>query len=197
MLLNLIRRLHILAGLLVFSQFVVFGLAGLVASLQPTLERPKIPQSTQNIPFTRLPAETDKQVATRVYQQLKPAMSRPVPDWAIRKNPEGHLLLDFYSINGIVRVAVEPTQLHVENIRNSTSLFLEDIHAATLNDTGASPLVRLWAYWNELGIWALLFFAITGTLLWIATRARDRWPWALLAASTVIFIAFWGVFRWE
>src|SRR4051794_40908321 len=102
----LIRRLHIWTGLLVFSQLLVYGIAGLVATVQPSLERTKIPYRTETIPFETAPGESDKLVAARVYASLKPAMARPVPDWFLQKTPEGRLRLDFYNINGILRVIV-------------------------------------------------------------------------------------------
>jgi hypothetical protein len=191
----LIRRLHILAGLLVFSQFLVYGIAGLVASVQPSLERPKVPYLTRTVAFVRQPGESDKQVGMRVYELLKPQMSRPVPDWALQKSSEGYLRLDFYNVNGILRAFVEPTQLRVEHIRNSTGIFIEDIHAATLNNEGAAPLIRAWAAWNELGIWALLFFSVTGLYLWLATRPAWVWGWVTLGVSCAVFGAFWVVLQ--
>ena len=72
------------------------------------------------------------------------ALARPIPDWFLRRTPDHHLLLDFYNINGIVRVVVleDEGKLRIEDIRNSAGLFLEDIHAATLGDDEAPGLVR-------------------------------------------------------
>ncbi|MDZ4797680.1 MAG: PepSY domain-containing protein [Bryobacteraceae bacterium] len=191
----LIRRLHICAGLVVFAQFLVYGIAGIAASVQPSLERPKVPREVRSIPFQREAGESDKAVAARVYELLKPELSRPVPDWFLRKNSEGNLLLDFYNINGIYRTVVEPRQLRVELIRNSAALFLEDIHAANLGGDPGPGLVRVWAAWNEAGIWALLFFCVSGAYLWLATRPGWKWAWVSLAASSLIFGAFWVVFQ--
>jgi hypothetical protein len=186
-----VRRLHVLAGLLVFSQLLVYGIAGLVATVQPSLERDKTPYKTRRIPFQRLPEESDKQIAARVYETLKPEMSRPVPDWFLRKTPEGYLQLDFYNINGIYRAVVEPADIRVEHIRNNAGLFLEDIHAATLNGEGQPPLVRAWAAWNEIGIWGLLFFCVTGVWLWFATRPGWIVGWVTFIAGSAAFAAFW------
>jgi uncharacterized iron-regulated membrane protein len=191
----LVRRLHIWAGLVVFSQFLVYGIAGVVATMQPSLERPKTPHTVRTMPFQRQPGESDKQVAARVYDLLRPELSRPVPDWFLRKTPEGNLLLDFYNNNGIYRTFVEPEQLRVEHIRNGMGLFLEDIHAANLGGDPGPGLVRVWAAWNEAGIWALLFFCVSGLYLWMATRPSWKWAWVSLLASTVIFGAFWVVFQ--
>jgi hypothetical protein len=191
----LIRRLHILSGLLVFSQFLIYGIAGVVAAVQPSLERPKTPYRTEYVEFRRTEGESDKQVAARVYELLKPEMSRPVPEWFLQKTAEGDLRLDFYNINGILRAVVEPERLRVEHIRNGPGLFLEDLHAATLNNEGAASPVRAWAMWNEAGIWALLFFCASGLWLWLATRPRWVWAWVALGGSCAVFGAFWAVFQ--
>lgn len=192
---GLLRKLHIYSGLLVFSQLLVYGVAGLVATAQPSLERPKTPHTTRTIAFQRKPDESDKQVAARAYETVQPAMSRPVPDWFLRKSADGHLLLDFYNINGIYRVTVLPTALRVESIRNSTALFFEDIHAATLADSEADQLIRIWAMWNELGIWGLLFFAVSGIWLWLASRPGSRLAWFSLALGIAVFAGLWMVLR--
>lgn len=194
---RLIRKLHIYAGLLVFAQLLVYGLAGLVATLQPSLERPKSPRLTTYIPFTAPASATDKQVAAVVYRQLGLPMTRPVPDWFLRRTPDNHLLLDFYNINGIYRVIVLEGEhrLRLENIRNNTWLFLEDIHASTTGDGEAPALVRLWAMWNELGMWLLLWFCVSGVWLWLASRPRFVWAWAAVAAGTVFLTALWRLFR--
>ena len=122
MLTRLIRKVHIYAGLLTFSQLLIYGIAGIVATLQPSRERPKEAVSTRYVPFTVPAAATDKQVAAQIYQQLNLPLTRPIPDWFLRRTPDNHLLLDFYNINGIYRVVVLENEgrLRIENILNST-----------------------------------------------------------------------------
>lgn len=196
MLSSLVRKIHIYAGLFVFTQFLVFGIAGVVATLQPSLERPKAPASTRYVPFEIQPGESDKSVAARVYESIRPAMSRPMPDWALRRTG-GQLILDFYNINGIFRVSVleDERRLKIDNIRNSTALFLEDIHAATLGEFSPPGLIQAWAVWNMAAMWALLLFTLSGAYLWLATRPQLRWAWMTLAGSTLVFGTFWVVFR--
>jgi uncharacterized iron-regulated membrane protein len=186
-----IRKLHIYAGLLVFSQLVVYGIAGLVATAQPSLERSKVPYRIDKVSFDTRPGEAEKAVAARVFDFLKPAMAHPVPDWFLQHTPDGHLQLDFYNVNGILRVIVLDGELRVEHIRNGIGLFLEDIHAATLSGDQPSGLQWAWAAWNELGIWALLGFCVSGLYLWLATRPGWLWGWATLAIATGAFISFW------
>lgn len=197
MLTRLIRKVHIYAGLLTFTQLLIYGIAGLVATLQPARERPKEPHSTRYVPFNAPASATEKELAAQVFRQLNLPLTRPMPDWFLQHTPDNHLLLDFYNINGIYRVVVlkEENRLRVEDIRNSTALFLEDIHASTTGDEAAPGLMRAWAMWNELGMWALLGFCATGVWLWLSTRPRDPWAWLALAAGVSSFAWMWRLFR--
>lgn len=192
-----IRKIHIYAGLLVFAHLAIYGIAGLVATFQRSLERPKTPNSVRFVPFSPPPSATDKQVAALVFETLKLPLTRPMPDWFLRRTPENHLLLDFYNINGIYRVVVleDEGKLRVEDIRNSTWLFLEDVHAATLADRESPPLVRAWAYWNEAGIWCLILFCLSGLYLWLSSRPKLRWAWVSLVCGLFSFAALWVAFR--
>ena len=175
---------------------MVYGIAGLVAALYPGGERPKEPQSIRYVPFTVPPSSTDKEVAALVYKSLNLPMARPVPDWYLRHTADNHLLLDFYNINGIRRVVILEAEgrLRLEQIHNSVWLFLEDIHAATPGDGGAPWLVHLWACWNELAMWTLLAFSISGLWLWLASRPQDAWAWILLASGIGSIATLWRVF---
>jgi hypothetical protein len=194
----IIRKIHIYSGLLTFAQLAIYGIAGLVATLYGGGgERPKVPRVVRFVPFVVPPSSTDKQVASLVYESLNFPLARPVPDWYLRHTPDNHLLLDFYNVNGIRRVVVLETEqrLRVEEIRNSIWLFLEDLHAATPSNEGAPGLVRVWAWWNELAMWTLLLFSISGLWLWLASRPSFGWAWILLGVSTGAIGILWRVFR--
>ncbi len=180
-----------------FTQLVVYGIAGLVATFQARLERPRVPLSTRYVPFTVPPSATDKQVAGLVYRTLNLPLTRPMPDWFLRHTPDHHLLLDFYNINGIYSVVVleDEGRLRVENIRKSNWLFLGDIHAATPADKEAPRLIHAWALWNEAAMWTLIGFTASGAWLWLSSRPRFYWAWAALAGGTACLALLWRVFR--
>jgi len=194
---NLVLKLHIYAGLLTFTQLMLYGTAGLVATVQTAAERPKVPHAIRYVPFKVTPSATDKQVADDVYRALQLPLTRPMPDWFLRRTPENDLLLDFYNINGIWRVVVleRESRLRIEEIRNSLGLFLGDVHAITTGDDEAPPLVRAWAFYNEFAMWCLLAFCGSGVYLWLTAQARSWWAWGSLATSTVGFAALWVAFR--
>ena len=194
---RIILKLHIYAGLLTFGQLMIYGVAGLVATFQPGLERPKIAHAVRYVPFTAAPSATDKEVAAAVYDTLRPPLARPMPDWFLRRTPENDLLLDFYNINGIWRVVVleRDHRLRIEEIRNSPWLFLGDAHAATTGDAEAPRIVRAWAIYNELAMWCLLAFCASGVYLWLSASTRGGWAWASVGIATVTLSALWVSFR--
>ena len=194
---RIILKLHIYAGLLTFGQLMIYGVAGLVATFQPGLERPKIAHAVRYVPFTTTPSATDKEVAAAVYDTLRPPLARPMPDWFLRRTPENDLLLDFYNINGIWRVVVleREHRLRIEEIRNSPWLFLGDAHAATTGDEEAPRIVRVWAIYNELAMWCLLAFCASGVYLWLSASTRGGWAWACVGIATGTLSALWVSFR--
>jgi uncharacterized iron-regulated membrane protein len=194
---NLIVKLHIYAGLLTFAQLAIYGIAGLVASLQHGPARPQIVEESRFVPFTVEASATDKQVADAVFRTLQLPLTRPMPDWFLRRTQENDLLLDFYNINGIWRVVVleREHRLRIDRIRNGTWLFLGDVHAATTGDSAAPRLVRLWAVYNECAMWCLLAFCCSGVYLWLSAQARSWWAWGCLFTATSAFAALWIAFR--
>jgi len=194
---NLVLKLHIYAGLLTFSQLMLYGVAGLVATAQFAAERPKVARAVQYLPFTVTPGSTDKQVADDVFRTLHLPLTRPMPGWFLRRTPEKDLLLDFYNINGIWRVVVleREGRLRIEQIHNSLGLFLGDMHATTTGDEEAPRLMRVWAFYNEFAMWCLIGFCASGVYLWLTAQARSWWAWTSLATGTAAFAVLWMVFR--
>ncbi len=194
---GLVIKLHVYAGLLTFTQLMIYGAAGLVATFQPGLERPKTARAVRYVAFTPAASATDKEVAAAVYARLAPPLSRPVPDWFLRRTPDNDLLLDFYNINGIWRVVVleREQRLRIEEIHNSVGYFLSDVHAATPGDAEAPRLVRIWAIYNEAAMWCLLGFCASGLYLWLSAPERSRWAWVCMAASAASLSAVWILVR--
>jgi len=192
----LVIKLHVYAGLLTFAQLMIYGVAGLVATVHQG-PRPKVASAVRYVPFTPSPSTTDKQVADEVYRALALPLTRPMPAWAIKRTAENDLLLDFYNMNGIWRVVVleREHRLRIEEIRNNTALFIGDVHAATTGDDEAPRLVYAWSLYNELAMWCLLAFCVSGVYLWLTAQLRTWWAWASVAAGTVTFVGLWSAFR--
>jgi hypothetical protein len=196
---NLVLKLHIYAGLLTFAQILVYGIAGLAATVDER-PRPKHVTASREVAYTppaRSSSMTDKEIADDVYRTLALPLTRPMPLFAIKRNAQNDLALDFYNINGIYRVTVleRERKLRIEDVHNGAATFFNDLHTVTLNDLEAPRLVRVWGYYNAFAMWCLLGFCISGVYLWLSAQARSVWAWSALAAGTVTIAALWMAFR--
>lgn len=190
---NWIKKIHIYAGLLNFTILCIFGLAGLVV----TAEAPDIfhagnkPVATM-VPFTPPPSASDKEVAALITSQYKPAKSGPANP---RRNAQHQLTMDFYSVNGLVRMTLleGQNQLQVETFRNSIWRFFDNAHATTFQENLSDWAPNAWALYIEISIWSLMLMAMTGTWLGLTSRWNFWWTKASFAVGTVAFAVFYMV----
>lgn len=194
---QIIKKIHIYAGLLCFTQLLVYGVAGLVASSAASRERSPHTQSIRYVPFETGPSLTDRQVAAIVYRKLALPMTTPIRPEAVRRTPENQLQLDFYHVNGIYRVVVleNEKKLRIEEMRRGLPVFLEQIHTVNLGEPHLSTVLRLWAIWNEVAMVGLLLFSLSGLYLWLSSRPQLVWSYATLLGSTLVLAGLWWSFR--
>ena len=193
-----VKKLHMYAGLLTYCQFTLYGLAGLLASVRPgPEERAPFPLTTTELAYRSAPGATDKQIADEIHALLDPPLSGPVPEWAVRRADDGQLQVTFHSVNGPTRVAVleERGMLRVERVRNSAPRFLSNLHATTVRDWTGDWRLRVWAWLNELGLWALLGLALSGVYLWLASRPRLGVAVASSLGGLAGFVFLWFLIR--
>ena len=192
----LVLKLHIYAGLLTFAQLIVYGIAGLAATVEER-PRPKTVLASREVAYTAPASSTDKDVADDVYRALNLPLTRKMPLFAIKRNEQNDLALDFYNINGIHRVTVleREHKIRIDEVHNGAATFFNDLHTVTLNDLEAPALVRVWGYYNAFAMWCLLGFCVSGVYLWLTAEARSVWAWSALAAGTLALATMWGILR--
>jgi uncharacterized iron-regulated membrane protein len=185
----LVKKLHIYVGLLNFSNLIVFGIAGLVATFQGGPQRTMGAEISRYESFTAPPGSTDKQIADLVFDRFRFPLADPVAGWAIRRDNAGSLPLEFWTVNGVDRVLYEPQQrrLRIQTSRSSLPFFLDDMH--TVTELGqADWRMRAWAWYNHFAIWSLLAMAASGIYLWLASRPAYRIAQYSFAGGAAIFI---------
>jgi len=184
-------------GLLNFVTLMVFGIAGLSATLQSGPSRPPAATAARYQPFTAPANATDKEVADAVFQSVNIPLSNPIPKQAVRRNDENQLALNFYTLNGPYKVTVleRESRLRIEPMPNNLPRFLNGIHTVTQGNNSRHLRVRLWAWYNEFAIWSLLAMAISGVYLWLASRPGHRWAQVSFAAGTVSFLVLYAATR--
>jgi uncharacterized iron-regulated membrane protein len=194
---RVIRKIHIYLGLLNFCALTVFGIAGLTATFEPRPDARHPDTTTESRPFAAPPNASDKQVADLVFQQLHFPMSQPIPAWALHRDAQNHLQLDFWTFNVIHKVTVleQEHRLQIENVNRNVWVFLNDIHTLTLNGHPPYLPIRLWQYYNEFAIWSLILMAVSGIYLWLASRPGFRWAQLSFAGGSGAFLILYFLTR--
>ena len=103
---DLLKKIHMYTGLLTFSALIVFGIAGAHATLDAPGRRHRPEAKIEHVDFVVPGNLTDKQLADRVYETLKPPLAGPLRKRALRHDKQGNLVLPFHTVNGSRKVTV-------------------------------------------------------------------------------------------
>lgn len=193
-----VRKLHMYAGLLTYSNFTLFGVAGLVATCDERPEaRAPYPSVVERAAFAPAAGASDKQMADALHARLDPPLAGPVPEWALRDDEAGNLLVSFYSVNGPthVRVLEKHRAIEIERVRNPLPRFLSNLHALTPREWTGDWRLLAWAVMNEVALWTLLGLALSGVYLWLATRPRLRLALGASVGGAAAFVVLYAVIR--
>jgi hypothetical protein len=191
-----IKRIHMYLGLVNCAILATYGIAGLAAALGPH-PRPRPEAVIETRAYTVPPNLSDVEAAAAIQQFLGETLANPAPAYAVRRNREGNLAFDLYSVNGPVGVTVleGERQLRLERRRNAFVYYLSNLHATTLASRAPDLRIRLWAWYNEFAIWSLIAMALSGLYLWLATRPRFGWAQLSFVAGGGVFLALYALMR--
>jgi hypothetical protein len=195
---SLLERLHTWVGLFNLTILIVFAVAGLHVTFQPApSERPAPIPGALEVPYEAPSDFTDAQVAEDVFARLAIPVVRPVPDWAIQRNADNVLVLDFYGPNGMHRATVLEREkaVRVEHARNTLGEFFTVMHTMTLYESPPDLRVKLWCLYVDLSIFSLLFMVVTGVWLWLRTRPKLWWAHAAFLSGTGLFAVLYALTR--
>jgi hypothetical protein len=195
---GLIKKIHIYLGLLNFLFVLIFGITGIVAALRYGPYRMPNPQMPPRYwPYAAPAGFTDKQVADDVYRELNLPLTSLPESWAIKRDDDGNLLINLYTINGPYRATLleKENRLRVERIRENIWLYIDNLHAYSISEPGHDRLLRMWAHYNELAIWSLLSMVLSGIYLGLTSRPNDRLPRYSLASGLAVFLVLYLLMR--
>ncbi len=193
-----IKKLHMYFGLLNFTNVMVFGITGLWLAFEAApAQRHRDELQVRYEEFTPPPGAADKDVADRVYERLRIPLTGPVPNFALQRDPQHDLTFTFYSVNGTSKVTVleRENRVKIEARRNSFAQFINALHESTYRQSRPALASRLWAIYNEISIFTLLYLALSGPYLWLASRPRMRLAQLSFGAGSALFIVLYAVTR--
>jgi hypothetical protein len=192
-----IKKLHMYAGLLTFTAFVVWGVTGVHAVFLPAPEQYKPPplSSVQEIPFRAAGNLDDEKLAQAIFD----AVDIPLAGgrYNVHRDEQLNLAFNVFTINGGREVTFleEEGIVRVAHRGNSLWGYLSSMHTAHSRRHRLTPAAIAWGYFNELSTWAFLFMTFSGLYLWIATRPGLRWAQLSLAGMTALTVVLWIAIR--
>ncbi len=192
-----IKKIHMYAGLLTFTAFVVWGVTGIHAVFLPPpggYLPPRI-SSERELPLRPPGNLDDNALAKHIFETagipLAGGHYNVHRDDALNLaffayTPNGRRDFTYLEEQGIVRIA---------HRRNDLAGFLSVMHASHSRRGPRALPARLWGLYNELSTWAFLFMTISGMYMWFVTRPGLRWAQALTAAAISLAVVLWMLNR--
>ena len=93
---KLIKKVHMYAGLMSFTALIVYGIAGLYSTSQPSWgDRPYPDTTFREVTFDFPETSSDKELADAIYHRLDMPLTGPMYDWAIKRDDDQNLFLNF------------------------------------------------------------------------------------------------------
>lgn len=191
--LRILKKVHIYLGLLNLTIILVFGIAGLTASVNASFPGEPAPVVTERV--FHVPAGLrDIQIGDLVYQTVRPPFVSPRL-YPVFRNANHELIVDFYSVSGMQHITVLPAgnKLRIESHRKNIWEYMNRLHATT--GRPADLKLRLWAYYVEFSIWSLLAMVLTGLYMWLASRRQFRWAGYAFVAGAALVVVLWRALR--
>jgi hypothetical protein len=191
------KKIHIWAGLLTFTAFVVWGITGIYAIFLPAPgqhQPPEISAETE-FPFEAPGDLDDKQLAKRIFAAAELKMAGG--HYNVHRDENQHLKFFVFTANGRrdVTYLEERKRVRVEFRRNNLGGFLSTMHTGHSRRGAPDLSARLWGYYNELSTWALLFMSLSGLYMWIATRPGLPWARICIGGAAVVSVILWVAVR--
>lgn len=191
------KKIHMYAGLLTFTAFVVWGVTGIHAVfLEPPGEyKPPPVSSSREIPYKAPGGLDDRQLAKALLTVA--AIPLAGGQYNIHRDQQSNLAFNVFTINGGREVTYfeDKAIVRVDHRINSTWSYLSSMHTAHSRRHRQTASVIAWGYFNEFANWAFLFMTISGVYLWIATRPNLRWAQYSFGGMVALTIGLWIAIR--
>lgn len=190
---RLVKKIHTYAGLVSFTAFIVYGIAGVRATF--SIAQPARPAGVREVEFVAPDGMTDEELADHVGRTLDlPLTGEP---YGVRRDAAQHLQMTFYTPNGPRRVTVLENEHLVRIASDHPRLlsFLSNLHSTTTGNAAPRFLTRAWAWYNEIAIWSLILMSVSGMYLWLASRPGHRLAQISFAAGSGAFVVLYWMTR--
>lgn len=179
-----------------FVHLLVYGITGISVTLRlRPAERPS--PSIRYQEFSTPANLSDIETAGSVRQFLHLSLAGPVGPYSVKRDGQNNLVVNLWTLNGPYEVTVyeKEKRLRVEDYHNRIWDAINGMHATTAGTQATDIRIRLWAWYNELGIWLLIGLPVSGVYLWLVSRPRFPAAWISFAAGLAVFAALYAITR--
>lgn len=190
------KKIHMYAGLLTFTAFVVWGITGIHAVfLEPGEFQPPPVSSEREFSYQAAGTLDDPQLAKAIAAVAEIPLMGGV--YNVHRDAEANLAFNVFTINGGREVTFRERDgmVKVAHRRNSVWSYLSSMHTAHSRRHRLSASSIAWGWFNEVSTWAFLFMTLSGLFMWLATRPALLWAQLSLAGMTVLTAVLWIVIR--
>ena len=192
-----VKKIHMYAGLLTFSAFVVWGVTGVHGGFggPPGSYTPPPVSSTREIPYQADGRLNDQDLSKAIFEAVEIPLAGG--RYNVHRDDDLNLAFNVFTINGGREVTYLEKEgvVRVDHRVNSIWGYLSSMHTAHSGRHKLTASVIAWGYFNEFSTWAFLFMTVSGVYLWIATRPGLRWAQLSLGATAVVTLALWIAIR--
>ena len=188
-----VKKIHMYAGLLTFTAFVVWGVTGIHAVFLPPPDGYAPPEisSEREIPFRAPGHLNDIELAKHIFETVDIALAGG--HYNVHRDEDLNPAFFVFTVNGRrdVTYIEEQGVVRIAHRRNDLVGFLSSMHASHSRRGPRAPAARLWGFYNEFSTWAFLFMTLSGVYMWLVTRPGLRWAQASAAALAALSIFLW------
>jgi hypothetical protein len=187
------KKLHMYAGLLTFTAFVVWGIAGIHAVFLPPPGASVPPEisSTKEVAYEPQGGMDDTELAKDIYENIDIPLRGG--HYNIHRDEDGHLAFFVFTPSGRRDITYLEDQglVHIDVRENDVADFLSSMHTHHSRRGPSTFAARVWGVYNEFATWAFFFMTLSGVYLWIDTRPGMRWAQLTAATSIGTAVALW------
>jgi hypothetical protein len=184
----LVKKAHIYIALLNLSIVLVFGIAGLKATLNDGKYKPPEPE----VHFENFIVPAALIDDSAVAEEIRRRLSIPAVGIDIRRDEENNLNVAYYTHSGPRRITLLETENRLRIAKQQEDIwhYFDNLHG-TANRHPSDWRVRLWTYYNEFSVWSLIAMAVSGVYLWLCSRPGYLWAQVSFLAGTAAVLVLY------